>query len=244
MDKNNFKKAIDKFYKNKNTSNLIGTLGEKSLHNILKHYLEPNENLHEIKIGRYYADIFDGEKITEIQTRDFYPLYKKLSVFLEDYKVRIVFPVVKEKYLCWVDTKSGDITKKRKSPKNATICEILPQIYKLKDLAFNTNLSFKIVILGAEEYRLLDGWSGDKKRGSHRYELSPTEIFDEVDINCKDDYINFLNGFEKEEFTSKDFSKFLKLSPRKAGIALLVLTRAGAVLRIGKKGNSIIYKKK
>lgn len=245
MNKDKFLKAIKNYEENNKSTNSIGTLGEKSLHNILKFYLQQNENLHEIKIGKNVADIFDGEKITEIQTRDFYPLNKKLKIFLPLYKVEIVFPVAKEKYLSWIDTNSGDVTKKRKSTKSATICEILPQIYKIKDYAHHENLSFRIVCICAEEYRLLNGWSYDKKRGSQRFELVPTKLFDEVIISCNDDFRVFLQGFDNDkEFTSKDFAKFSKLSPAKARTALLVLTKFGAVLRVGKKGNSIIYKKK
>lgn len=245
MDKNKFLQAIKNYQETNKITNSIGTLGEKSLHNILKCYLQPNENLHEIKIGKNVADIFDGEKITEIQTRDFYPLNKKLEVFLPLYKVEIVYPVAKEKYISWIDINSGDVTKKRKSTKSATLCEILPQIYKIKDYAFHENLSFRIVCIGAEEYRLLNGWSYDKKRGSHRFELVPTKLFDEVIISCNNDFSVFLKDFNnEEEFTSKDFAKFSKLSPAKARTALLVLTKFGAVLRVGKKGNTIIYKKK
>ncbi|MEG1449064.1 MAG: hypothetical protein RR048_03825 [Oscillospiraceae bacterium] len=243
MDKNKFDKIINNYRNERDTTNSIGTLGEKSLHNILKNYLQEDKSKHEIKIGRHVADIFDGEKITEIQTRDFYPLNKKLDAFLPQYKVEIVFPVAFDKYVCWIDTENGELTKKRKSPKNATICEILPQIYKLRKHMFNENLSFRIVSIGAEEYRLLDGWSYDKKRGSHRFELVPTRLFDEITISNSSDYKRFLFGLDMEEFTSKDFSRFSKLSPAKARTALLVLTRFGAVVRTGKKGNTIIYKK-
>ena len=35
----------------------IGTLGEKTLHAVIKHYLEPDERCHEIRVGGYIADI-------------------------------------------------------------------------------------------------------------------------------------------------------------------------------------------
>ena len=49
----------------------IGTLGEKTLHAVLKHYFEPDSSFHEIRCGTFFADIFNAEGITEIQTRSF-----------------------------------------------------------------------------------------------------------------------------------------------------------------------------
>ena len=46
----------------------IGTLSEKTLHSFLKNYLEPDSSFHEIKVGRYVADIKKDGYITEIQT--------------------------------------------------------------------------------------------------------------------------------------------------------------------------------
>lgn len=55
----------------------IGTLGEKSLHAVLKRYYQPDECLHERKIGRMTADaILSDGSVLEIQTRGFYSLRK------------------------------------------------------------------------------------------------------------------------------------------------------------------------
>ena len=65
----------------------IGTLGEKTIHAVLKCYLEPNEEFHEKRIASYYADITremnkNKIEIIEIQTRSFNALRKKLGCFL------------------------------------------------------------------------------------------------------------------------------------------------------------------
>ena len=45
----------------------VGTLGERTLHAALKYYLQPDPAFHEIKVGRWVADIQDSWGITEIQ---------------------------------------------------------------------------------------------------------------------------------------------------------------------------------
>ena len=65
----------------------IGTLNEKTIHTVLKHYYEPDVSHHEIKVGRYYADIYNENGIIEIQTRQFNRLRLKLNEFLNEYRV-------------------------------------------------------------------------------------------------------------------------------------------------------------
>ena len=257
MNKTKFKKAIktsatkigQEFEEEvKDYENLsFGIFAEKSLHRTLKNYIDDDLSHQEVKLGKSIVDIFDGKKITEIQTRDFNSVRKKLPSLLKEYPVEIVFPVIKTKYLCWVDLETGEISKKRLSNKHASSCEILPHIYSIRNLLPSKNLSFRVVSLGATEYRFLDGWSDDKKKGSHRAELVPFEIYGETKIKTKSDYKKLLLEIGIDEkanetgFTSKDFSKASKLSIAKARTSLLVLTKAGAVLRVGKKSNAILY---
>ena len=60
----------------------IGILAEKTMHRVIKSYMEVREECHEIKVGRHHADIKNEFGIIEIQTRSLYPLRKKLETFL------------------------------------------------------------------------------------------------------------------------------------------------------------------
>ena len=95
----------------------IGCLGEKILHVVLKQYLEPDPSFHEVKIGRYVADIAGDSGVVEIQTRNFSALKKKLAAFLPHYPVTVVTPIPQIKWLSWIEEQTGEVTKKRKSPK-------------------------------------------------------------------------------------------------------------------------------
>ena len=46
----------------------------------------------------------------------------------------------------------------------------------------------RILLLELEEYRLADGWSKDKKRGSNRYERFPTALLGDVTLWTPADY--------------------------------------------------------
>lgn len=220
----------------------IGTLGEKTLHRILKNYYEPQSENHEIKIGNFVADIVGKDGIIEIQTRNFNTMRKKLSAFLEVTDVTIIYPIAQLKWLCWIDQTTGEITKKRRSPKKGVPQDIFFELYKIKSYLNNPNLHFKICMLEVTEYRYLNGWSHDKKRGSSRCDRIPTDILNEVQINSISDYKKLIPDNLPENFTSKDFSKACKIPTRSSQIALNILNYLEIVTRVSKKRNSYIYK--
>lgn len=244
MDKERFNTACQNVIANSHIKCGIGTLKEKTLHAVLKHYFEPDVSNHEKKIDGYVADISNDNGIIEIQTRNFDKLRKKLNTFLQTNKVTIVYPIARKKWLMWIDKNTGETTNKRKSPKTGSPYEAFFELYKIKQLLTNPNILLCIVMVDIEEYRNLDGWSVDKKKGSSRYERIPVEIADELKINNISDYIKLIPSSLPNEFTVKDYKKATKISLRTAGLALNVLKYVGAVKcvgKTGKKGNALVY---
>lgn len=243
MDNERFKiscKIAREFVHNGNS---IGTYREKTLHAILKHYFEPISDCHEVKIDTFIADIFTGKDIIEIQTRNFDKLRRKLNVFLENYPVTVVYPLPATKWLIWIDNSTGEITKKRKSPKTGSLYDAFPELYKIKPILTNPNFKLHIIMIDMDEYRNLDGWSVDKKKGSSRYERIPHEIVNELVINNISDYRQLIPGLLPDNFTVRHFSQASGITQRKAQVAVNVLYSIGAIERIGKQGNAFIYKK-
>jgi len=207
----------------------------------LKRYFEPNEAYHEQRYKGFIADIMRGDDIIEIQTRAFNNLRRKLEVFMQDKNVTVVYPAVRTKWLCWIDPQNGEVTKRRRSPKIGQPYEVFYELYKIKVLLNNANLKLCVIMVDVEEYRNLDGWSADKKRGSHRAERIPVGIGEKIEIISPDDYIKLIPPQLPLEFTSADFKKASALSISTAQTALNVLNYVGAVCRTGKRGNSYIY---
>ena len=219
----------------------IGTLSEKTVHAILKNYYEPDEEKQEIPIENYVADIFSDGEIMEIQTRQFNKMRNKLSAFLPLYPVTIVYPIPREKWIIWIDEESGELSQKRKSPAKGNVYLAFIELYKIKMYLKNPNLRVKLVLMDMEEYKLLNGWSRDKKKGSSRYDRIPTELVEEVDITRIEDYMQFVPYDLEEEFTSKEFAKVAHIPVRLAQTVLNILYDLGTVTRTGKKGREYLY---
>ncbi len=183
----------------------IGTLSEKTVHAIFKDYYEPDEDHQEIPIENYVADIYRDGEIIEIQTRQFNRMRGKLQTFLPLYPVTIVYPIPYEKWLIWIDEDSGELSKNGNHRKKAAPIRLLRN--KIKMFLKDPNIRFKFVLVNMEEYRLLNGWSHDKKKGSTRYDRIPTDLIEEVEIRQPEDYLQFVPYELEEPFHSKDFAK-------------------------------------
>jgi len=243
MDKIRFKDACESVMSAARGQGGIGTFGEKTLHAVLKSYFEPDTDKHEIKVGSFIADIVNDNSITEIQTRSLNALRKKLSAFLEHSPVTVVYPLPKTKWLLWIDGKTGEVTKKRKSPRQGRICDAIHELYKIRPLMDHPNFRLCIVMIDIEEYRYLDGWSEDKKKGSTRYDRIPVDIAEEICFDSPADYLQFVLDDLQRQFTAKDYKNSSKTNLRTAQTALNILHYIGAVKRVGKLGNSYVYER-
>lgn len=222
----------------------IGTLNERCLHSIIKHYYEPDVSKHEVNICGYVADIQKDDTIIEVQTNNFSSLSRKLDKYLDSFKVKIIYPVSHVKHIVWIDPETGEVVKRNKSPKIGTGVEFLYEASKLKKYINSPSLSFDILLIDMDEYRLLNGWSRDRKRGSVRCDRKPLHLHDIITVNSAVDLEKILpDGFDGVEFDFKDFAKALKLKGRTARYSLNTLLEFGYIEAVGKRGNAIIYKK-
>lgn len=241
IDNKRFEAITDRIINSNKSMMGIGTLKEKTVHMVLKNYYESDIDYHEVRINNYVADIYRNGNIIEIQTAGFNKMRAKLDEFLKEYIVTIVYPIPHIKWLNWMDEKSHEIVSRRKSPKIGTPYMAFYELYKIKTYLNNPNLRLKIVMLDMEEYRLLNGWSKDRKRGSVRYDRIPLKIEQEIDIEMIRDFIQLLPYELPEKFTSTDYAKETKLVRGDASTALNILNYIGVIEKVGKKGNSIVY---
>lgn len=220
----------------------IGTYGEKTVHAIFKNYFEPDEDRQEIPIDRYVADIFNGQEIIEIQTRQFNRMREKLAAFLPEYPVTIVYPIPREKWLIWIDEENGELSQKRKSPKKGNPYQAFMELYKIKMFLKEPNLKLRLILTDMEEYRLLNGWSRDKKKGSTRYDRIPLQLVEQVDVLCPEDYMQFVPQELEGSFTVKQFAKAAHIPEKLAQTVVHILAYVGTIEKCGQDGRAYLYR--
>lgn len=246
VDYDLFDKACKKIIGKEQGLKGIGTLSEKTVHAVLKYYYAPREDYHEIKIGSYVADICREGEIYEIQSKSFHLMRKKLDCFLKEHDVTIVYPVPLVKYIRWVDVDTGEISPRKKSPLHGKLYDILPELYGIKNYLQEENLHFILCFIEMEEYKLLDGYSASKKKGATKSDRIPTAIKGEFFIDKKEDYLNLLPksilDVSENVFTSSDLALEAGCHVSYARLLLHLLNYLELVERIGKKGNTYLYK--
>ncbi len=244
MNQEAFAKAQEKIIGIDRQRLSIGTYGEKTVHAVVKNYYQPNEAHQEIPIETYVADIFKDGEVIEIQTRQFYRLKGKLACFLPRYKVKVVYPIPRQKQVIWIDLDSGALSKPRKAPKKGTPYDAFKELYQIREFLDHPNLTITLLLMDMEEYKLLNGWSKDKKRGSERFDRIPTALVEEIDLTCKQDYLQFVPYELPEQFLVKEYAKAAHISPRLAGYAIQVLAGLGVVEHVGNAGRAYLYQVK
>lgn len=223
--------------------NGIGTLGEKKLHAALKRFYAKDSSCLEVPIGRFVADVFDGERVVEIQTRQFARLQKKLAFFLERYPVTVVYPMPRTRYLVWTDPATGESSRPHKSPVIGTPLSAFHELYQIRTLLGVENLTVELLLFDLDEYRLLDGYGKYKKKGSTLREKIPRGEPELVRLQTVEDYRALLPEELPDLFTAAVFQKHTGLKGRKVYSAIHVLEELGVIEAAGKDGRATVYQK-
>lgn len=224
------------------SQNQIGTLSEKSIHSEIKNYLEPNKEYQEVKVGNYIADIKRDNEIFEVQTQQFKNLISKLNYYIKNgYDITVVYPLVQEKYINWIDPISTEIVERRKSSYKKYIQDIFKELYWIKDYIANEQIKLKIITLTAEEYKYLDGYGQNQKYKATKIDKVPSKIINEINIQSVNDFKIFLPDTLPKEFTSKDFQKYTRSRSKYLGSGLKILREIGVIKVVRKQGNAYVY---
>ena len=238
MDESSFAAACRAVQQTGRADQGVGTLGEKTLHAVLKRMIELDMSRHEVKLGRYTADVFNERGVFEVQTRSRHKLKPKLTALLPYYPVTVVVPVVETKWLLTMDPETGELKDRRKSPKRGKVAGLLPELVYLKPLLKDQNLSFLLVRLEGEELRLP---VAGKRRPVTPLEFAPTRFLGTVTLRTAADYAALLPADLPETFTARTLAKALGLPAGQSSAAANVLCYMGAIHRTGAQGKAYLY---
>ena len=219
--------------------NDIGTRNERALHLALKKYIDGDESHHEIPVCGSVADILDGEIITEIETRSFSNLRKKLGRFLESgYQVTVVFPVAVRTFFSYVG-QDGKPDKKHLSTKRGRPSDILTEIMKISEYVGNGRLSFRVITLEVTEYR-----KRCKRRGRESFEVIerfPSAFLDDFRLSSAEELAGLVS-IPHGPFSAGEFARANRLSGFKAWKELKALEGTG-IVSCDKKNRPFVYKR-
>ena len=241
MDRERFSEICLRYREHIRERSCIGTLKEKTLHAILKDYFESNHEYQEVKINGYFADIAKEGEIFEIQTRELYRLVPKISTFIVENRVTVVYPISLSKKIFWMDPMTGECVSQRKSSKKEKEIDALYELYGLREFLLHERFRVCLLLLEVNEYRIPDGQGRDRKKHATKLDRYPTALIDEIYLDNAKDYLRFLPKDLPKTFTSSDFCRLSNCKLHIAQRALNVLTKLGIFRVIGKDGRKNKY---
>lgn len=234
-----FKRARAEILSESVSTDGIGGLNERSIHKILKLAIEPNTECHEVKFLGSVADIKNEEGIFEIQTKSAYTIKKKLEKFLEYSPVTLVVPIIKEKYLRYIDEQTGEILPPKRSPRPESVYTALNSMFSFADIFSRDNFKLMLVFLSADEYKYKV-----KKKGQRRLDAIPRDILEIREITSPEEFLEFFPSTLSEEFVATEFARAIKKSSRFTYYVIKFYENLGFIENIGKRGRAFLYKRK
>lgn len=218
----------------------IGLLNEKPLHASLKQwYARPGDRF-EVPVDRFVIDIVRDDLLIEIQTRNFASINSKLSALTRSYRVRLVYPIVQEKWI--VRTDDRETTVRRKSPKRGQWEDLFWELVSIPQLLSHPNFSLEVLMIQAEEVRRYDkrrkrwrrkGWVME---GRHLLDVLDRRLFGK-----SADWLTFVpDGLQS--FTTKDLATVADTRRELAQKMAYCLRHGKMIELIGKQGRANLYR--
>lgn len=219
----------------------IGLTNEKPLHASLKQwYARPGDRF-EVPVDGFVIDIVRDDLLIEIQTRNFAAINAKLCKLARSYAVRLVYPVVQEKWIVR-SASDGGVTVRRKSPKRGRLEDLFWELVSIPQLLSNPNFSLEVLMIREEEVRRYEGkrkqW---RRRGWVIEGRRLVDVLDQRLFGSSADWLAFIpDGLQS--FTTKDLATVANTDRDLAQKMAYCLRQARMIELIGRQGRANLYR--
>lgn len=219
----------------------IGLLNEKQLHASLKQwYARPGDRL-EVPVDGFVIDIVRDDLLIEIQTCNFSSIKSKLTNLVRYHRVRLVYPIVQEKWIVRSATTNGKGTVRRKSPKRGRMEDLFWELVSIPQLLVNPNFSLEVLMIRGEEVRRYNDAKRRVRRGWLLEGRRLLDVLDQRSFGHSADWLHFLpDGLES--FTTSDLAIRMNTGRELAQKVAYCLREARMIELIGKRGRANLYR--
>ena len=216
----------------------IGLLNEKPLHASLKRwYARPGDQF-EVPVDGFVIDIVRDDLLIEIQTRNLAAINSKLSRLTRSHQVRLIYPIVKEKWIARSAATNSHAVIRRKSPKRGRLEDLFWELVSIPQLLSNPNFSLEVLMIREEEVRRSDrrrrkGWVLEGRR--------LLEVLDQHLFTKSEDWLAFVPT-ELNSFTTVELATGID-GNRELAQKLAYCLRHGRMIElIGRRGRANLYR--
>jgi hypothetical protein len=219
----------------------IGVLNEKPLHAALKQWIAQPDDRVEVPVDGYVVDIVRDDLLIEIQTGNFSTIKEKVVDLVSRHRLRLVYPIAREKWLLKLPREKGGDTERRKSPKRGQIEELLRELVSFPELLVEPNFSLAVLFTQEEEVRRYDGRRRWRRRGWRTEERRLLAVVEQRLFEGPEDAATLLPPGLPECFTTADLAEAIGRSRWWGQKMAYCLRKVGVIEEIGRRGRSILY---
>jgi hypothetical protein len=214
---------------------------ESSLHSAIKKWYFLEGDRLEVKVDDFVVDIVRGDLLIEIQTANFSAIKPKLLRLLNEHKVRLVYPVPKEKWIVHKSKATGEAFGRRKSPKKGRLSDLFNELIRIPDLFSKGNLSVEVLMIEAEEIWCDDGRGSWRRKGASIEDRKLVRVFEREIFEDKADFLKILPKDVPDPFSNRNLAESLGIPVNQSRKMTYVLRRIGAITHVGKNGNQMLF---
>jgi hypothetical protein len=224
----------------------IGLSKEKSLHAAMKEWYALPEDQFEVKVAGYFIDIVrsgqdtDKPLLIEIQTGNFTKIRRKLLRLLPEYRIRLVYPIPREKWILRI-TADGEIKSRRRSPKTGTVNDLFRELIRIPELIVNPNFTIEVVLTSEEHVWCEDGQGSWRRKGVSIKDRRLLSVFERISLFTKDDFLGFLPSELKYPFSNKDLAACRGCTIDQARKITYCLRKMDILIEAGKYRNELLF---
>jgi hypothetical protein len=220
---------------------LIGTLGEKSLHAAVKEwYAQPGDQL-EAQVDGFHVDIVRRKLLIEIQTASFSSLKRKLNILTKKHRVRVVFPIAQEKWIVRIASDGVTCLGRRKSPKKGHLFHLFEELVSIPELMKNENFSLEVLLVQEEEVRCNDGLGSWRRKSWSIADHRLLKVVSRKVFRKPTDYLGLIPLESPDPFSTYELSECIGQPRWLAQKMAYCLRHMDALEVVGKNGNALLY---
>ena len=222
----------------------IGSLNESSFHAALKRHYCGEDAQVEMLVAGFVIDIIDGPQLIEIQTGSFSAIRNKLYRLLEQYPVKLVYPITGERWLVKLPQSKGFELVRRKSPKNECLYDIFNELVSFPKIFHNKRFTLEIAVTAEEEVRQYSGKRPWRRNGWEIVDRRLIKVLRTHLFKTTEDFCVFLPETLPVEFTTQDLAQHAQISRRLAQKTIYCLCKMGEIILVGKRARFLLYRRR
>ena len=220
----------------------IGLLNEKPLHASLKEwYAQPGDKF-EVAVDGYVIDIVRDDLLLEIQTSSFASIKSKLQGLVDVHRIRLIYPIAREKWIVKPTKDNGGEHTRRKSPKRGRVEDLFWEMVSFPQLLANPNFSLEVLMIREEEVRRHEGKWNWRRRGWVTDERRLVEVVDQHMFEKPADWQALLPENLGESFTTGNLAEAMGIRRQLAQKIAYCLRMVRVIELIGRQGRSNKYR--